>query len=214
MAREEQGPSPVRNVLIAVSVIAVLGVMLILMQRFGAIDVPFLRAAAGGGVHASQNDASGSGLEPVGAEPTADRNQMLIDSLRREADRAKRDTAVKTASTHVGSVPAPARTPDTFQPSTETPVPAAASAPAAEAKQFGIGAGTFMDEKAANTERDRLARSTTLEAQVVTTNDNGTLRYHVVLGRWATPGLAESTANVLLQNNMISEGQVVSFPKR
>ncbi|MFZ9416026.1 MAG: hypothetical protein ACO3CS_14320, partial [Alphaproteobacteria bacterium] len=47
LEREESGGSPVRNVLIAVSVVATLGMMLILMQRFGAIDLPFLRGAAG-----------------------------------------------------------------------------------------------------------------------------------------------------------------------
>lgn len=219
MAREEQGPSPVRNLLIAVSVIAVLGVMLVLMQRFGAIDVPFLRAAAGGGVHASQNDLNVGESDLVQTSPDADRNQVLIDSLRREADRAKRDTAVQTASTHVGSVRATSKATDAFQPSTETPTPAgtpdaAAPAPSAPAQQFGISAGSFTDSGAANTERDRLARSTTLEAQVVTTNDNGTLRYYVVLGRFTTPREAENTSNILLQNNMIGEGRVVSFPKR
>ena len=214
MAREEAGGgSMLRNLLIVASVIATLGITLILLQRFGAIDVPFLRAAAGGGVHASMNDDNGAALR---VDPTA----VMIDSLNREAEKAKRDTAVHTASTHTMTHPntvpvvtpsAPAATP-TPQATTTSPTVATPAAPT-EAPDFGIGAATTTDLNAATAERDRLQRATTLPAQVMSANVNGTMTYYVVLGHWTTSAEAQENANLFKANGMIGESRVVSFPK-
>src|SRR5262249_44033696 len=47
LKREDASPMPLRSWLITASVIATLGIALILMQRFGVIDWPALRGAAG-----------------------------------------------------------------------------------------------------------------------------------------------------------------------
>ena len=128
MSREEAGPpSPARNILIGVSVLATLVIMLVLMQRFGAIDVPFLRGAAGSHAGSGSNvDQGGALLTPDTQDPTA----ALIDSLKREVESAHRTNALRTASTpnsvettRRAAPVTPAASTDDFEPTPDTPVP-------------------------------------------------------------------------------------------
>jgi hypothetical protein len=106
MANEDPVATPLRGILIAVSVLATLTIMLILMQRFGAIDVPFLRGAAGS--HATRTDgAEGTLLTPAQVDPTA----ALIDSLKREVESAKQASGVRPAATAVPQTTIPQATP-------------------------------------------------------------------------------------------------------
>ncbi|MEQ1832936.1 MAG: SPOR domain-containing protein, partial [Candidatus Eisenbacteria bacterium] len=209
----------VRNVLIGVSIVATLVIMLVLMQRFGAIDVPFLRGAAGS--HASSggdSDQEGALLTPDTQDPTA----ALIDSLKREVESAKRTNSLRTASTpnSVETARRSAPVVDDFKPNTETPVPGSgteAAAPATStesATHFGVGVAAFLDADRARSERDRLSKETTLPGIVVPFRDAGTTMYRVVLGRWATSDDAEKAANALMERGMINEARVVTIPKR
>jgi type II secretory pathway predicted ATPase ExeA len=222
LSLEETGASPLRNWLIAVSVLATLMIMLILMQRFGAIDVPFLRGPAGSqATHSPASDMGGELLTPASEDPSA----ALIDSLRREVETARDKAAVHTASTPA-SVAQPARTPaaavDTYIPSSETPVPPSLSAPDSGATgsatdsgmHYGVGVASFLDADRARGERLRLSRDTTLPGVVVPFRDSGTTMYRVVLGRWSTAADAETAANALMERGLINEARVVQIPRR
>lgn len=227
LSREETGVSPTRNLLIAASVLATLGIMLVLMQRFGAIDVPFLRGLAGTRVQSSQSGANGpEGNEILSPDAAVDPTAALIDSLKREVEKGKQTAAVRTASAPE-SVSRPARaseTPDTFKPDPATPVPAANNAtnstPAvaadadAGAAHYGVGVAAYLDADRARVEKDRLSRDTTLPGQVMPFKDGGTTMYRVVVGRWATSGDAEKAANALMERGLINEARVVQIPKR
>jgi hypothetical protein len=229
LSREETGVSPTRNLLIAASVLATLGIMLVLMQRFGAIDVPFLRGLAGTRVQSSQSGAGGpEGNELTPPDAAVDPTAALIDSLKREVEKGKQSAAVRTASAPE-SVSRPARAseaPDTFKPDPATPVPAPNSAttssgtPAvaaetdASAAHFGVGVAAYLDADRARAEKDRLSRDTTLPGQVMPFKDGGTTMYRVVVGRWATSGDAEKAANALMERGLINEARVVQIPKR
>lgn len=219
----EDGVTPVlRHVLIAVSVLATLGIMLILMQRFGAIDVPILRGAAG--TQASRNAGAGpegSLLTPGSADPTA----ALIDSLKREVETAKRGAGVQPAS---NTPPRPRATSTPTSTGTSAPVTGGAAstkAPSARAlaspesstgggTNFGVGVASYLDADRARVERDRLAKETSLPTVVMPYRDAGTTMYRVVLGRWPTVADAEQTANTLMERGVINEARVVTIPKR
>jgi type II secretory pathway predicted ATPase ExeA len=232
LARGEGSPSPMRNWLIAVSVIATLGIMLILMQRFGAIDVPLLRGAAGShaSAPASTDGPDGALVSPGPQDPTA----ALIDSLKHEVEVAKRSASLHTASTP-NNVAEPTRR--VVEPSaqesarSETPVPAthsnsrrATRTPetsdagttneASDVLQYGVGVAAFLDADRARTEKDRLSRDTTLPGQVVPYRDAGTTMFRVVLGRWSTQADAETAANALMERGLINEARVVAIPRK
>jgi general secretion pathway protein A len=232
MARTEASPTPMRNWLIAVSVLATLGIMLILMQRFGAIDVPILRGAAGSRASgpANTNGPEGSVLTPGTQDPTA----ALIDSLKHEVEVAKRSATLHTASTP-GNVAEPTRrvveppsqepahtptsgsaTHTTPRHTARTPDPsvAPATAESSGAPHFGVGVAEFLDADRASTEKDRLSHDTTLPAVVMPFNDAGTTMYRVVLGRWSTQADAESAANALMERGLINEANVVRIPRK
>jgi hypothetical protein len=106
MSRGDVVSKSMRNGLIAVSVVATVAIMFILLQRFGAIEWPVIRGDAG------RQAAQGTSAGPDGAlitpakapDPTA----AIIDSLKREVETAKRNPPVRTIST--GShEPEPAR---------------------------------------------------------------------------------------------------------
>ncbi len=223
----EDGMTPVlRHWLIAVSVLATLGIMLILMQRFGAIDVPILRGAAGTqATRDGAGDPEGSLLSPVSTDPTA----ALIDSLKREVETAKRGNDVQPAS----SASPPARPRTTSTPAsngTAAPVRASNGAAATQAPptgpptnpessngggtHFGVGVASYLDMARATTESDRLAKETTLTSVVMPYRDAGTTMYRVVIGRWPTVADAEQTANSLMERGVINEARVVTIPKR
>jgi type II secretory pathway predicted ATPase ExeA len=232
LARTEATKSPLRNWLIAVSVLATLGIMLILMQRFGAIDVPILRGAAGSRASgpANTNGPEGAVVTPGTQDPTA----ALIDSLKHEVEVAKRSASLHTASTP-GSVAEPTRrvvTPATQVPArattagtgthatpkrtTRTPDSsgASASAESSNGPHFGVGVAEFLDADRASTEKDRLSHDTALPAVVLPFNDEGTTMYRVVLGRWSTQADAESAASALMERGLISEANVVRIPHK
>jgi hypothetical protein len=232
LARTEATKSPLRNWLIAVSVLATLGILLILMQRFGAIDVPILRGAAGSRASgpANTNGPEGAVVTPGTQDPTA----ALIDSLKHEVEVAKRSASLHTASTP-GSVAEPTRrvvTPATQVPArattagtgthatpkrtTRTPDSsgASASAESSNGPHFGVGVAEFLDADRASTEKDRLSHDTALPAVVLPFNDEGTTMYRVVLGRWSTQADAESAASALMERGLISEANVVRIPHK
>jgi len=209
-----------RNWLIGVAVVATLGIALILMQRFGAIDWPILRGAAGG--DASHSSGPQGVLKPTGGgDQTA-----LIDSLKREVDAARRSAAVKSAATP--KEVSQASHPKEVNPAeAEPPVPppaktdkAATAATATDTNQpdsgtyFGIGVASYLDMDRAREEKDKFVQSTTLPGEVVPYADEGTTMYRVVLGKWATAGDAERASNALMERGLISEAHVVTVPKK
>jgi type II secretory pathway predicted ATPase ExeA len=236
LSRTERPPSTLRNGLIAISVVATLGIMLVLMQRFGAIDVPFLRGVAGSRAASPPSGEAGDGnqgsaLEPTTQDPTA----ALIDSLKREVESAKRSASVHTASTP-NNVSEPTRRvvePPVQEPvHTDTPVPPvrssssqqrsepvaetpsdAATNDAANGSHYGVGVAAFLDADRARTEKDRLSRDTTLPGQVVPYQEAGTTMYRVVLGRWTSQEDAEKAANALMERGLINESRVVAIPR-
>jgi hypothetical protein len=128
MSREESVPAQLRGVLITVSVLATIMIMLVLMQRFGAIDIPFLRGAAG--THASSTDApDGALLTPVQADPTA----AIIDSLKREVESAKQEKAGVRPAVSVPQTPVPATRTRRTEPAATGVVPAPARSSGSEA---------------------------------------------------------------------------------
>ena len=229
LSRDESAAPPMRNVLIAVSVIATLGIVLLLMQRFGAIDVPLLRGAAG--THANRSGTDGpEGLltppqtsTPEVATP-ADPTTALIDSLRREVESAKTAAQLEAASsTEVAVKPVRTRPSPAASGATGTAVasksastgsvPAPAAVPAGAAA-YGVGVASFLDEFRANTERDRFAADTALPAAVVPYTDAGTTMFRVVVGRWASSDEADRNANSLMERGLINEARVMQLPKK
>jgi hypothetical protein len=232
LARTESAKSPMRTWLIAVSVLATLGIMLILMQRFGAIDVPMLRGAAGSRASspASTNGPDGAAVTPGAQDPTA----ALIDSLKHEVEVAKRSASLHTASTP-GSLAEPSRrvAPPAGQEAARTTTSgtgthsspkhaartpdssgAVASAESSSGPHFGVGVAEFLDAERASTEKDRLSHDTTLPGVVMPFNDEGTTMYRVVLGRWSTQADAESAASALMERGLINEANVVRIPRK
>ena len=219
LSREEGGAPPYRNWLIAVSVLATLGIMLILMQRFGAIDVPFLRGAAGSRAsHSGAEHPEGALLTPATQDPTA----ALIDSLKHEVETVKRPASVHTASAP-GSGSAPARRvvdlPAGAKAATVPATPAHSTTPAdssatSDAIHYGVGVASFLDADRARIEKDRLTRDTTLPGLVLPYHDAGTTMYRVVLGRWPATADAEQAANALMERGLINEARVVPLPKK
>jgi len=136
LARDDGGMPPLRGWLIAVSVLATVGIILILMQRFGAIDVPILRGPAG--THASRtgSDAPEGGLAPAGAAGAA--GAAAADSLAARTASPPPVAPVRVSSSRRPAAP-PARSRVTSSPGetggADTPVPApgtrAATSPAA-----------------------------------------------------------------------------------
>ncbi len=233
MSKDESGAAPMRNGLIAVSVLATLGIVLILMQRFGAIDVPLLRGAAGTHANGSAADGPEGLLTPP--EPTtpslatpADPTTALIDSLRREVEFAKHAAKLETASSTDVSVqparqrpvpaPPPASTtapsPAAVKSAPVTQTPSSTAAIPAGAVAYGVGVASFLDEDRAVTERDRYAADTVLPAVVVPYTDAGTTMYRVVLGRWGSSNEAERNANTLMERGLINEARVVQLPQK
>jgi len=204
-----------RNWLIGVGVVATLGIVLILMQRFGAIDWPILRGAAGGHTTSS----TGSALKPSGS---GDQTAALIDSLKREVDAAKHTTPVKPAATKEVSEPAhekaaePAPPPKAVEKPAEKPVADAQSTDTTPdtGTFFGIGVASYLDIDKAREEKDKFVQSTTLPGDVVPYEDDGSTMYRVVLGKWATAGDAERASTALMERGLITEAHVVTIPKK
>jgi hypothetical protein len=235
--REESVTPTIRNVLIAVSVVATIGIMLILMQRFGAIDVPILRGMAG--THASRQ---GSGESQGALTPQqTDHTAALIDSLKREVETAKQGSGVRpAAATQNPPVPrtrpavppvpgsrssAPATNRGTAAPATSNAgnaetsssasgdAPTTTPAPAQSTTHFGIGVVSYLDEERAKQESTRLATETVLPAVVMPYRDAGTTMYRVVIGRWTNVAEAERNANTLMERGVINEARVVTVPR-
>jgi len=202
-----------RNWLIGVGAVALLGITLILMQRFGAIDWPILRGAAGS---SSQSSGPAGALKPGG---TGDHTAALIDSLKREVDAAKHAAPVKAVSTKEVSQPAQAvPTPAPAPPpaATEKPVetPPADATPAEPDTYYGLGVASYLDIDKAREEKDKFVQSTTLPGMVVPYDDEGTTMYRVVLGKWANTADAERASSALMDRGLITEAHVVPIPKK
>jgi type II secretory pathway predicted ATPase ExeA len=202
-----------RNWLIGVGVVATLGIVLILMQRFGAIDWPILRGAAGS--RAEHTTGATGALKPNGS---GDQTAALIDSLKREVDAAKHAAPVKAASTTkevsepAHSAPEPAPPPVAKEKPAETK---AAETPAPEPDTFfGIGVASYIDIDKAREEKDKFVQSTSLPGDVVPYDDEGSTMYRVVLGKWATAGDAERASTALMDRGLITEAHVVTLPKK
>jgi type II secretory pathway predicted ATPase ExeA len=217
LGRTTAAPSPsLRNSLIGVGVVATLVIALILMQRFGAIDWPILRGAAGG--RASQSNGPAGALNTTAhGDPTA----TLIDSLKREVETAKRSAAVKPAAV-AKDVTERAR-PDKPEEvgSAATPVPANAEKTTAKDStepesntNFGIGVASYLDIDRAREEKDKFVQATTLPGVVIPFSEDGSTMYRVVLGRWATSGDAERASNALMERGLITEARVVMIPRK
>jgi hypothetical protein len=226
LGRSTPAPSSsIRNWLIGVSVVATLGIALILMQRFGAIDWPILRGAAGGSASHSSGP-EGALKTPAGTDPTA----ALIDSLKREVDAAKHPAPVKPASTSKDvSQPSHAREENPGETGTkEAPVPppavtdkaATTESPATDAGEaepstyFGLSVASYLDIDRAREEKDKFVQSTTLPGVVTPFAEDGSTVYRVVLGKWATAGDAERASNALMERGLISEAHVVTISRK
>lgn len=224
LEREESGGSPVRNVLIALSVVATLSMMLILMQRFGAIDLPFLRGAAGERPQSTQTGAAGPEGSVVPPVVQDEATAALIDSLKREAELARATAEVPAPSQAPAPTrPAAAQPRDAFQANPSTPVPnepaptpsAPAPAPAVETGSFfGVQVSQFGDAARANAEKDRVARTTGVPTRVIPMTEAGVTLYRVVVGPWSSAADADQAMNALLENGSINSGRVVTIPKR
>ena len=212
----------IRNWLIGVSVVATLGIVLILMQRFGAIDWPILRGAAGHASHGS--GPAGAVNSPTTGDPTA----ALIDSLKREVETAKHPAPVRPASTgkdvsqpsHVKETPAGSGTNETPVTPAATEKPTTETAKAADTPEpepstyFGLSVASYLDIDRAREEKDKFVQSTTLPGIVMPYTDEGSTMYRIVLGRWASAGDAERASNALMERGLISEAHVVTIPKK
>jgi len=222
LGHKAPAPMPLRNWLIGVSVAATLAVALILMQRFGAIDWPILRGAAGHASTGSSSGHDGALLTPSKGDPTA----ALIDSLKREVDAAKHTPPVRPASTSSSSATQPthAHEDKPVEPAkTETPPTTGGGDAAATTTDtqepetnthFGLGVASYLDADRAREEKDKFVQATTLPGEVMPYKDEGTTMYRVVLGRWATAGDAERAANALMERGLISEARVVTIPRK
>ncbi len=219
-SREDAGSMPARNWLIAVTVIASLGMMLLLMQRFGA-GRPVARSTQ----TAPSNSGSGAALGQQSADPTA----ALIDSLRREVETAKHSATLQSASAtdREAQTTKPREQPPTDQSLLDTPAlpplesgqPAetgtrASDPAAASSTHFGLGVAAYLDADRAREEKDRLARDTGLPGMVLPYRDEGTTMYRVVLGRWSKTADAEKAANSLMEQGLINEARVVTVPEK
>jgi len=182
-AEAEAGEQP-RNItlplLIAASVVAVLGVSGVLMQRFGVIDVPMLRGLAGA--------------------PTQQAPIVPLDSTKVGAPQTAPDTtkSVPPASAPVPAVVAPAVT-----------KPATAAIARDTLNTYGIAVGTYLDEERAIAERDRLGNTTGLAGRVLPYRDSGVTMYRLVLGNWSSRSAAEKRADLLVAGSQVNEARVL-----
>jgi len=228
-SREDAGSMPARNWLIAVTVIATLGMMLLLMQRFGAIDLPILRGAAGRPVARTQTAPSSLGSGAALGQKSADPTAALIDSLRREVETAKHSATLQSASAtdREAQTTKPREQATTDQSLLDTPAlpplesgqPAetgtrASDPAAASSTHFGLGVAAYLDADRAREEKERLARDTGLPGMVLPYRDEGTTMYRVVLGRWSKTADAEKAANSLMEQGLINEARVVTVPQK
>ena len=167
--------------LIAASVLAVLGVSGVLMQRFGVIDVPVLRGLAG----------SPSSQVPI----------TPADSVKMESPAmGKPDTIAKVATPPAAKMPVATK-----------PAPVVSPAPPKRdtLSNYGIAVGTFMDEARANSEKDRMSSITGLAGRVLPYRDSGVTMYRLVLGSWTSQSAAENRANLLVQASQVNEARVL-----
>lgn len=179
---DERPRNAMLPVLITASVLAVLGVGGVLMQRFGMIDIPLLRGMAGSPSHAAPIVPADSAshvqprVTPQAGVPAAPN------------DSAVSATPVTAAPPRVKSV-APART-DSLN-------------------TYGIAVGTFMDEDRAKGERDRMGSITGLPGRLIPYRDSGVTMYRLVLGSWSSQSAAENRANLLMQGSQVNEARVI-----
>jgi hypothetical protein len=131
------------------------------------------------------------------------------------AEKAKAEKAAAAAANPPAPKPAPAApakgaTAAAAKAAGDTSGAAATPAPPREHGPYAIDAGEYVDQGKANSVADDLKAKTKLAAQV-TALDGGT--FHVLLGKFASRGAAESKANALMGKGLIEQGGVIPIPK-
>ncbi len=179
----ETEPSP-KNLtlplLVIASVLAVLGVSSVLLQRFGIIDLPVLRGVAGSpSVQTPIDMADSSKAMPKSATPGAPGSN--------DSTRAVRSMPIISPTP---AIPRPSAKPDS-------------------ARTYALAVGTYLDETRANSERDRMGANTGLSARVIPFHDSGVTMYRLVLGSWTSRSAAENRANQLVQASQVNEARVL-----
>lgn len=186
--------------MVGVAVIAAVVVGVVLAQRFGAIDLPFLRGVGG---------------SPAIADTTA---AQAVNAAAPQSSAVS--TTVPDTSASTAQAPANAQ-PDSTATAVATPPPAAAppSEPAATSKPapakptvttlYGIAVGNFLEADRAGEESARLSDDTGMPGRVVRYLDAGTAMFRVVLGNFPDEASAEQAADRLLRRPGVREARVV-----
>ncbi len=198
-ASEEHARSAALPWLIAVAAVAVVVVGFVLAQRFGVIDVPFMRGIAGTPAIADTTGAQGATANEASQGPVA----------------AQTDSAAAAAA-DTAATPAPA--------AGATPAPSPSGSPTAEATPpeppkpalnnvYGIAVGDYLEQDRAGQESARLADLTGLPGRVVRHFDGGTSMFRVVLGNFDDEPSAEHAADRLLLQPGVREARVIVIAK-
>jgi len=186
IAREEQqrGATPW---LMGAAVVAALAIALVLAQRFGAIDVPLLRAVAG-----APRAESLPADSLVGAVTP---DTMAAVPVAPETTRVVTPPAARPAA--VAATPAPVRA---------TPRPDTT-------RVYGLAIGAFLDEARAGEERARMADATKMPVRIVPYRDAGVTMYRLMLGNWPSEADAESGASDLMSRGLVTEARVMPLSR-
>lgn len=186
MAREAAERPNLARWLIAAAVLAALAISGLLMQRFGAIDLPFMRGIAGS-----------PKVEPLAAP---------ADSVI-QAPAAAQDTLARSAAPGSTAAVTPAPEPAAALP---VAVPQAVKpAPVEPPSVYGVAIGAFLDEARATEERTRMADATQMPVRIMPYRDSGVTMYRLVLGNWPSESAAENGASDLMAKGMVSEARVL-----
>ncbi len=94
--------------------------------------------------------------------------------------------------------------------------PAPAAPRTEEAVTYGLGVASFLDRDRAEQERSRLAAASGLPTAVMPYTDEGTTKFRVVIGHYASHGAAEDAAVAIMEKLGVNEAQplVLSRAKR
>ena len=176
--------------IMAVALVAAVGIALVLAQRFGVIDIPLLR---GVGAASASNTSTAPGQAIVPAPQAA-----IAAAL---ASRDSSAAAVRHAR------PASAMPPASSAPVKKNTLTAPAKP--AEMRVYGIAVGAYLDRDRANTESARLSDATNETGRVVAYMDGSTTMYRIVIGNYTDQASAEASATELIRRNVIKEGRVL-----
>ena len=178
----------------------------VLAQRFGAIDVPFLRGLVGAPAIADTTHA------PVGVPAAA----AAPAPAPAEADSAANGPATSSSATAVAVPAGPTAVLVPPAGASATPASPAPKPPATKATSgtiYGIAIGNFLDEDRANQESARLSGLTSLPGHIVSYTDSGTPMFRVILGNFSDEAAAERAADRVLTRPGVREAHVVVLAK-